>query len=102
MRQEALVRVRGGGREQSRSLLRSSTMRNCICGTVSLDAVVTGFENVFLTNQVDHSHAYEGALVAFGNDNQREDHANLRQVLMEFSQSASSRIIQLCDRPSVD
>jgi hypothetical protein len=47
------------------------------CGPVRLDAIVTGFENMFFTDQVDHSHAYKDALVAFGNNNQREDHANL-------------------------
>ena len=45
---------------------------------------------MFFTDQVDHPHAYKGTLVAFGNDNQREDHANLRQVLMEFSQGADT------------
>lgn len=54
-----------------------SSLVICPCGPVSLDAVVAGFENMFFTDQVDHSHAYKGALVAFGNDNHREDHANL-------------------------
>ena len=39
-------------------------------------AIRSRFENMFFTDQVDDSHAYKDALVAFGNDNQREDHAN--------------------------